>query len=70
MEPTIERLLAKVQTKKNSFVGMIMAIMKAAPEETKPGAKHLEVPTEEAAVKIREALKDRYGDRHLAVGRR
>lgn len=37
---------------------------------TKSVAEHQEVPSEESAVKIIEVLEDRYGDRHLAVGRR
>jgi hypothetical protein len=39
-------------------------------EEIKFEAAHEEVPKEEAAVKISEALKKRHGDRHLAVGHR
>jgi hypothetical protein len=42
----------------------------ANPEENEAMAKHKEVPKEEAALEIIGALKDRYGDRHLAVGRR
>jgi hypothetical protein len=38
--------------------------------EAESVAVHEEVPKEEAAVKTVRALKERYGDRHLAVERR
>jgi hypothetical protein len=38
--------------------------------ETESVAGHEEVPKEEAAVKTVRTLKERYGDRYLAVGRR
>jgi hypothetical protein len=39
-------------------------------EETESESTHQEVPKEEAAVETFGALKERYGDRHLAVERR
>jgi hypothetical protein len=38
--------------------------------ELQPAAVLQEVPTEEAAMEAILAMKDRHGDRHLAVGRR
>jgi hypothetical protein len=39
-------------------------------EEIEPESTHQEVPKEEAAVETFGALKERYRDRHLAVGSR
>jgi hypothetical protein len=44
--------------------------MKAGLEEMKVVAEHQEVPKEEAAVETTRALEGRYGDWHLAAGRR
>jgi hypothetical protein len=40
------------------------------PEEMANAAEHLEVPNEQAAVGTIGALKDLYGDHHLAIGHR
>jgi hypothetical protein len=40
------------------------------PVAMKSAAEHQEVPEEEVEVKTIGALEDRYGNRHLAVGRR
>jgi hypothetical protein len=44
--------------------------LEANPEELKSIAEHQEVPKKDAAVTISRALKVRYGDCHLGVGRR
>jgi hypothetical protein len=44
--------------------------LESNPEEKEAVAEHKEVPKEKTALKIIGALEDRYGDRHLAVGRR
>jgi hypothetical protein len=41
--------------------------MEANPEEMKSEAEHQQVPKAEAEVEIIGALKEQYGDRHLAV---
>jgi hypothetical protein len=43
--------------------------MEANPEDIKSVAEQQKVPKEEAAVETIGALKDQYGNRHLAVGR-
>jgi hypothetical protein len=47
-------------------------VRKMEANREKPDAvpEHQEVPNEEAAVETIGALQDRYGERHLAVGRR
>jgi hypothetical protein len=42
--------------------------LEANPEEIESKADHEEVPKEEAAMETFGALKERYGDRHLAIG--
>jgi hypothetical protein len=42
--------------------------LEANPEEKESAAVHEEVPKEEATVKPVGALKERHGDRHLAIG--
>jgi soluble cytochrome b562 len=44
--------------------------MEAYSEKIKSLVEHQEVPEEEAAVETLGTLEDRYGDRHLAAGRR
>jgi hypothetical protein len=44
--------------------------MEVNPEEIKSVAEHQEVPKEELTVVMIGALKEHYGDRHLAIGRR
>jgi hypothetical protein len=44
--------------------------MQANPDEMKSIAAREEVPKEKASVGTVRALKKRYGDRHLAIGRR
>jgi hypothetical protein len=44
--------------------------LEANPEEKETVAEQQEVPKEEAALKTVKTLMKRYGDRHLAVGRR
>jgi hypothetical protein len=44
--------------------------MEANPEEIKSVAEHQEVPNEEVAVEMIGALKNRSGNRHLAVRHR
>jgi hypothetical protein len=73
MEQILERLLASQEQMKvllNAGHEELMAIMKAGLEEMKSIAEHQEVPKEVAAVETIGALKDQYGDRHLAIGRR
>jgi hypothetical protein len=60
MEQMMEHLLAKVKAKKDSFVGKIMAIIKASLEEMKSVAEHQDVPKEEASVKTVGALENQY----------
>jgi hypothetical protein len=64
LEATIERM--RVEMKANEER---MAILKAGLEEMKSIVEHQEVSKEEAAVETFGTLKNRYGDRHLAVGR-
>jgi hypothetical protein len=44
--------------------------LEANPEEIESGLEYQEVPKEATAVETVGALEDRYGGRHLAVGRR
>jgi hypothetical protein len=43
--------------------------LEANPEETEAVVERQEIQNEEAAVGTFRALEDRYGDRHVAVGR-
>jgi hypothetical protein len=49
---------------------MDTADLEANREKSDAVAEHQEAPKQEAAVETIEALQDRCGDRHLAVGRR
>jgi hypothetical protein len=42
--------------------------MKAKPEEMKSVVEHLKVPNKEGVVEMIAALKEHYGDQHLATG--
>jgi predicted RNA-binding protein with PUA domain len=73
MEQILERLLVDQEKLKALLKPRhegLMAIMKAGVEEMKSVAEHQEVPKEKAAVKTIGVLEHRFGDRHLAVGRR
>jgi hypothetical protein len=63
-----ERMIAKMDA---SIEGLEACVgrLQANRENSDAVAKHQEVPNEEAEVETVGALKDRYGDWHLAVGR-
>jgi hypothetical protein len=65
---TCKEMLAKMEDKSDATIKEMEKEIKAGEGEII--AEHQEVPKEEAAVEMIGGLKERYGDRHLAVGRR
>jgi hypothetical protein len=69
MKATISAVLQKKKSWREETKTCLVKV-EANPEEKETVAEQREVPKEEAAVETIGALKKRYGDRHLAVGRR
>jgi hypothetical protein len=69
MDSQIEKMEAAVIVFEEALNKMDVTDLEANAESITSESEHLEVSKEEAAVETTGALEDRYGDRHLAVGR-
>jgi hypothetical protein len=67
MDSHLEKMEAMVNVFEERFKKMETTDLEANPEERESKAEHEEVPKEEAAVQSVRALKERYGDWHLAI---